>query len=352
MTRRSTGYGPQYRRRTRLLAGALTCAVTAGGPASSADCMRGINLAGAEFGSIGQPYDEGYTYPSDKTISYFHDKGFNGVRLPFLWERLQPKLYDKFDPAEMRRLKSTVKAILSAGMQVIIDPHNYARYQDQLIGSEAVPQSAFSDFWRRLATMFANQDGIVFGLMNEPHGISAEDWLSAANGAIASIRQTGAKNLILVPGTSWTGAHSWTGGDYGTPNGSAMAGIADPAGNYAYEVHQYMDADFSGKNDECTRAADAVKAVSAMGDWLAGQGRRGFLGEFAVPTAPGCQQALTDMVSAVESRPDVWLGWSYWAAGDWWKPSEPLNIQPSDSGDRPQMQTLQSYFADRKTCGG
>jgi endoglucanase len=58
------------------------------------------------------------------------------------------------------------------------------------------------------------------------------------------------------------------------------------------------------------------------------------------------------MVAVVESRPDVWLGWSYWAAGDWWKPSEPLNIQPTDTGDRPQMQTLQGYFADRKICGG
>jgi len=334
------------------MAGALVCAVIAAVPAHAAECIRGINLAGAEFGSLGQAYDEGYTYPSDTTISYFRDKGFTGARLPFLWERLQPKLYDKFDPAEMRRLRSAVKAIRSAGMQVIIDPHNYARYQDQLIGSDAVPVSAFSDFWRRLAAVFANQDGIVFGLMNEPHGISAEDWLTAANGAIAAIRQTGAKNLILVPGTSWTGAHSWTGGDYGTPNATVMAGVSDPAGNFAYEVHQYADVDFSGKNDECSRAADAVKAISTMGDWLAGQGRRGFLGEFAVPTAPACQQALTDMVTAVESRPDVWLGWTYWAAGDWWKPSEPLNIQPTDSGDRPQMQTLQTYFAGRKTCGG
>ncbi len=341
-----------YRHYTRGLAGALTCLAVAAGPAQSAGCVRGINLAGAEFGAVGQAYEKGYIYPSGKTIEYFRDKGFTGVRLPFLWERLQPELYEKFDPEETKRLRATVKAITAAGMHVILDPHNYGRYNEKLIGSDAVPQSAFSDFWRRLATMFAGREGITFGLMNEPYGISAEDWLSAANGAISAIRQTGATNLVLVPGTSWTGAHSWSGGDYGTPNSEVMGKVEDPTGNYAYELHQYLDADFSGKNEECTRAADAIKAIGTIGDWLAGQGRRGFLGEFAVPTLPQCQSALTDMVAAVESRPDVWLGWSYWAAGDWWQATEPLNIQPTDSGDRPQMQTLSRFFSEHPACGG
>jgi endoglucanase len=314
--------------------------------------MRGINLAGAEFGEVGQAYNKGYIYPSAETIEYFRSKGFTGVRLPFLWERLQPRLYEAFDRKEMRRLQQTVKQIRSAGMQVVLDPHNYARYHDQLIGSEAVPESAFSDFWRRLAALYTGQNDVVFGLMNEPYDIPAEDWLSAANGALSAIRATGAQNLVLVPGTAWTGAHSWTGGDYGSPNGEIMAKVEDPGGNFAFEVHQYSDVDFSGKNEECSRAADAVKAVNAMGDWLASQGRRGFLGEFAVPTLPECQAGLKDMVAAVESRPEVWLGWSYWAAGDWWKPEEPLNIQPTEAGDRPQMQTLQQVFATGAACGG
>ena len=334
------------------LLGAIACLSLAAVPAHGADCIRGINLAGAEFGKVGQPYGKGYIYPSAETIEYFRAKGFTGVRLPFLWERLQPRLYERFDPREVRRLQQTVKQIRAAGMQVILDPHNYARYRDQIIGSDAVPQSAFSDFWRRLATMFSGQDGVIYGLMNEPYGISAEDWLSASNGALSAIRAAGAQNLVLVPGTSWTGAHSWTGGDYGTPNGEVMTKVEDPAGNFAFEVHQYSDSDFSGKNEECSRAADALKAVNAMGDWLKSQNRRGFLGEFAVPTLPQCQASLTEMVTAVESRPDVWLGWAYWAAGDWWKPDEPLNIQPTDGNDRPQMQTLQQFFTSRSACGG
>jgi len=331
---------------------ALTVAVLAAQPAMAAPaCLRGINLAGAEFGKVGETYGKGYIYPSAQTLAYFADKGFTTVRLPFLWERLQPRLYKDFNAAEAKRLVQAVEAIRAKGMVVIVDPHNYARYHDALIGSDAVPQSAFTDFWRRLATLLAGRPDVVFGLMNEPYEISAEDWLSTANSAIGAIRQTGARNLVLVPGTAWSGAHSWFGGDYGTANASVMLDIADPAGNFAYEVHQYLDTDFSGKNDECSRAADAVKALGAFSDWLRSHQRRGFLGEFAVPGAAACQPALAQMVTTVEQAPDVWLGWSYWAAGDWWKPDEPLNIQPTKAGDRPQMQTLAGVFSEHPVCG-
>lgn len=191
-------------------------------PVSAATtCMRGINLAGAEFGKVGDAYGKGYTYPSAETIRYFASKGFTAVRLPFLWERLQPKLYASFDRAEAKRLAATVELVRKAGMVVILDPHNYARYKGDLIGTDNVPQSAFADFWRRLSVRFGTEADIAFGLMNEPHGIAAEDWVSAANGAIAAIRQAGSASLILVPGTAWTGAHSWSAGDYGTTNAEA-----------------------------------------------------------------------------------------------------------------------------------
>ena len=331
--------------------GVLVCFAVAAGSAKAVPlCLRGVNLAGAEFGELGAEYGAGYVYPSKETTDYFAGKGFNTVRLPFLWERLQPELHEPFDAAEFKRLYDTVMLIRASGMAVILDPHNYARFRGNLIGSEAVPQSAFADFWRRLAAAFVGVEGVAFGLMNEPYGISAEDWLLSVNGAIAAIRKTGAGNLLLVPGTAWTGAHSWTTGDYGTPNASAMLGVEDPQDHYAYELHQYLDVDFSGKNLECSRTADAVKAVQDVAGWLRDHGRRGFLGEFAAPASPECLTGLADMVRTVEQNADVWLGWSYWAGGDWWPEDEALNIQPTKEGDRPQMQVLSSFFSEQTGC--
>ena len=79
-----------------------------------------------------------------------------------------------------------------------------------------------------------------------PHDMPTEQWLGAANAAIAAIRKAGAHNLILVPGNSWTGAHSWLDDWYGGPNGVWMLKVRDPQDHYAFEVHQYLDADSSG----------------------------------------------------------------------------------------------------------
>ncbi len=59
--------------------------------------------------------------------------------------------------------------------------------------------------------LFKGNPKMLFGLMNEPHGMPTEQWLGAANAAIQSIRAAGAPQLILVPGNAWIGAHSWGG---------------------------------------------------------------------------------------------------------------------------------------------
>jgi endoglucanase len=309
---------------------------------ANAACLSGVNLAGAEFGQGRGTYGKDYAYPSDETITYFADKGFNAVRLPFKWERLQPRLNRNFDKAERKRLSDTVKALRKAGMTVILDPHNYAYYGDQQIGSAAVPDGAFADFWSRLAADYKQDAGVQFGLMNEPHDVPATQWLASANAAIAAIRETGATNLVLVPGTIWTGAHSWEEERDGGANGTVMLGIQDPADNNVYEVHQYLDGDFSGKASTCERADDAVKALERFTDWLKRNGKRGFLGEFGGSAEPACLDGLARMTALVHRENAVWTGWTYWAAGDWWPASEPLNIQPTADGDRPQLAALVS----------
>ncbi|OLG97535.1 cellulase, partial [Xanthomonas oryzae pv. oryzae] len=54
----------------------------------------GVNLSGAEFNSRKKPGTlfKDYTYPAASDFSYFAGKGMNTIRLPFLWERVQPAL--------------------------------------------------------------------------------------------------------------------------------------------------------------------------------------------------------------------------------------------------------------------
>lgn len=348
----SSGLLDRSFRRSGRVAAALAILGVVSGPAQAADpCFRGVNLSGAEFGKPEGVAGTDYTYPSDETITYFAKKGFTSVRLPFLWERLQPQLRGELDPGELGRLKESVEKLRAAGLRVVLDPHNYARYHDGVIGSDSVSSDDFADFWGRLARPFANQPDIAFGLMNEPHDMPAEQWLDAANAALARIRGERADNLVLVPGTAWTGAHSWQGGGYGTPNGVAMLGVVDPVDNFAYEVHQYFDGNFSGTGEDCSRAGDAVAAVEDFTRWLREHGKRGYLGEFGVPKDEACVLALADMVAVVEGNRDLWVGWAYWVAGDWWPESEALNIQPTAEGDRPQIKGLAPALKDFSASG-
>ena len=61
--------------------------------------------------------------------------------------------------------------------------------------------------------------------MNEPHEQSASAWLGSANAAIAAIRNAGAMQEILVPGSYWDGAWSWTTTDNATVIGT---GVQEP----------------------------------------------------------------------------------------------------------------------------
>lgn len=325
------------------------CAVRAQDADTSQSNVRltGVNVAGAEFGSAipGQPGTD-YFYPKDATIDYFSRKGMNVLRIPFRWERIQPALGAALDAAEAALLDGVIKRAREKGLRVILDVHNYAAYRKQPIGSAAVPPAALADLWGRLAARYKGDGSVIFGLMNEPKGLPTETWLEAANAAIAEIRRQGARNLVLVPGNGWTGAHSWFAGRYGTPNSEVMRDIADPADNYAYEVHQYLDRDFSGTQPECRSETIGADTLKAFTEWLRRYNRRGFLGEFGGGANATCLAALEAMLKLIDANSDVWLGWTYWAAGPW--PREYFtSIEPLDGRDRPQMAVLARHLARR-----
>ena len=303
---------------------------------AAAECLRGANVAGAEFGALPGVYGETYIYPDPATLSYLRDRGMNVVRLPFRWERLQPRLNAPLDSAEFARLDATVETATALGLTVILDPHNYAKYGGDMIGSAEVPTSAFADFWSRLARRYIGRDDVIHLLMNEPAFISAADWLPSVNAALLAIRDTGATNLVMVPGTIWTGASHWFEEQPGGSNAELFARVADPLNHYAFDIHQYLDADFSGTKIACDRSDDAIAAISRVTDWLYETGNRAFLGEFGGHARPDCYKGLNEMVAYLNARPDVWLGWAIWAAGDWWG-DYPLSIQPINGADRPQL---------------
>ncbi|MDP3157403.1 MAG: cellulase family glycosylhydrolase [Archangium sp.] len=317
---------------------------------------RGVNLAGADFGvaSDGTGQNPGtfgstYTWPSATSADYFLAKGMNTFRVPFRWERLQRTLGAAFDAAELSRMRTTVNGITSRGGVVLLDPHNYARYGTAFIGSGSVSHAQFADFWSRLAHEFKSNPNVLFGLMNEPYGLPTEQWVTSANAAIVAIRATGATNLILVPGNAWTGAHSWTQNWYGTANSVALLAIRDSGNNVAFEAHQYFDSNYSGAADSCTSTSAGAAQLGAFTQWLRANGKKGFLGEFATGSNATCLAALENLLTYLDANTDVYLGWTWWAAGPWWGNAW-TSLEPTSTGaDKPQMDVMERHLSSTTT---
>ncbi len=324
-----------------VVAGLTSAAHAAEGPVE----YRGVNIAGGDFGAETLPgtYGHDYVYPDPSTVAYFAAKGMNIIRVPVRWERIQPELGGDLNGAEMRRLDAVFASAAAKGMRAILDVHNYATYNNAVIGTKDLPASALGDLWGRIAARYKDNDTVIFGLMNEPNGLPTETWLEAANAGIAAIREAGARNLILVPGNGWSSARSWVEGDYGTPNGEVMLKVEDPAENFAYDVHQYFNSDFTGTSADCQSVDIGISTLTPVTQWAKQHGKRVFLGEIGVGAGATCLEALDRTLGFMNANSDVWLGWTYWAGGAWWPKDYFTSVQPLSGKDRPQMAVLEKY---------
>jgi endoglucanase len=311
--------------------------------------FAGVNIAGAEFGKIPGTYTKDYIYPSEDNIAYFAHLGFNLIRVPFLWERMQPKLFAPLDQNEHARLAAVVRAASAKGMRIVLDTHNYAKRRianddwatEYLIGSTQITVGAFADYCGRLAQAFKDEASVIFGLMNEPAQIEAEAWLPIANVGVARIRAEQAPQLVLVPGVAYTGAHSWL-----SAHNDLMGKFVDPAKNFVFEVHQYLDQDSSGTSPVSVSNRIGSERIAAFQSWARANGFRAFLGEFGASSDSVSLEALRDLCETMSANPDVWIGWSAWAAGSWWANDYMFKLDAANGAIRPQTKIL-SEFARR-----
>ncbi|QLH42635.1 MAG: glycoside hydrolase family 5 protein [Coxiellaceae bacterium] len=254
---------------------------------------RGVNLAGAEFGnSISDAQ-----FPTKNDVIYFAKKGSNVIRLPIKWEYLQPTL-STYDAGYEQQIKNFIEYATQNGLNVILDLHNYMRYNHQIIGTtSAVTTQNFADVWAHLAGEYKDNSKVIFELMNEPHDMSTELVLKNDNAAIAAIRAAGAKNLILVPGNCWDGLYSWSVSWCGTPNSQVMTGIVDSANNFAIDVHEYFSAPTGGggggnADTVCVAPSNVLQVENAQSfvDWLRKNHYKAFLTEIGANQQPSCYQ--------------------------------------------------------------
>lgn len=239
----------------------------------SADATPGTGLPGA--------FGVDYKFIDEAGVDVHVDQNhLNLFRIAFLLERMAPPatgLGKTFNETHFDYFKRAVDYVtVTKGAYAILDPHNYMRYNDpssqpysgSVIGNTSDPTAAttaqFGEFWGELAGRFADNEKVIFGLMNEPHDMATSLVLANNQAAIDAIRAAGASNLVIMPGNSWTGGHAWAQGS--DPSSALLHTFADPLNNTAIDIHEYLDVDYSGSHSECV--SDAATNLADVTAWL------------------------------------------------------------------------------------
>ncbi|KAK0102767.1 hypothetical protein ONS95_006364 [Cadophora gregata] len=327
-----------------MLSKTLLAASLLAAKAAATIFYAGVAESGGEFGVYSATATPGFGLPGRFGVDYqFINKAaidvyvdqnkVNLFRIAFLLERMCPLSYGlgaKFNETHFQEFADAVNYVtVTKGAYCILDPHNYMRYnnpsQQPMTGSiigdtsdvTAATTAQFAAFWGELASRFKSNEKVIFGLMNEPHDMDNNLVLANDQAAINAIRAVGANQLILAPGGGWTGGHSWVESYTGNSPSSSevMFKITDPVNNTAFDIHEYLDVDFSGGHAVCAQpAASNLAGVTA---WLKQYGFKAMITEFGAANGTQCATYLTDMVNYMADN-DVYIGWTAWAAGPFW----------------------------------
>ena len=132
---------------------------------------RGVNLSGAEFADnalhLPGVANKDYRYPTAADLRYIAGRGHRMVRLPIRWERIQPRLFGPLHPAELHRLTRVIADARSAGLKVLVDVHNYARFirptaqggATLVLGDGRLTNAHLVDLWSRLSGALGGRAG-------------------------------------------------------------------------------------------------------------------------------------------------------------------------------------------------
>ncbi|WYZ44574.1 hypothetical protein EsH8_VII_001010 [Colletotrichum jinshuiense] len=298
----------------------------------------GVNEAGGEFGEKVLPgtWGKEFIFPDPATITTLRGQGYNTFRVQFKMERMTPgSLTSAFNSAYLQNLTQVVNHITQGGGWAVLDPHNYGRFNDNIITDTA----GFQTWWKNFAAQFKDNSKVIFDTNNEYHTMDQTLVLNLNQAAINGIRAAGATQYIFVEGNQWSGAWSWV-----TVNDN-MKALTDPQNKIVYEMHQYLDSDSSGTSEACVSTTIGVERVTAATNWLRQNGKVGILGEFAGGANTQCQTALKGLLDHLKANSDVWTGALWWSAGPWWSTYMYSFEPPSGTGYQYYNNLLKGYVA-------
>ncbi|KAH8789115.1 glycoside hydrolase superfamily [Hyaloscypha finlandica] len=329
---------------TSIRSSSTSTSASASATSTSLTQFAGVNIAGFDFGcttdgtciitGTSGPYPPLPSYGGPDgpgQMSHFvKDDHMNIFRLPVGWQFLvNGVLGGTLNSANLSEYNTLVQACLSTGAYCIIDIHNYARWNGGIIGQGGPTNAQFVSLWAQLATYYASDSKILFGIVNEPHDLTVTTWAQTVQAVVTAIRQAGATSqMILLPGSDYTSAGSFI----SDGSAAALAAVKNPDGtttNLIFDVHKYLDSDNSGGGGDCV-TNNIATAFQPLATWLNSVGREALLTETGGISSTACAKYMCEQIAFLNQNSNVFLGYVGWGAGSF-ATTYALSLTPTNS---------------------
>lgn len=329
-------------------------ALTAG--ASAKLQYLGVAMSGIDFGcdidgscplkTVALPLKNYGGADGQAQMEHFVKKdGLNIFRLPVSWQLLtNAKGGSTLDAEGWKSYDTLMQTCFATGAYCMIDLHNFARFDNGIIGQGGPSDATFAQLWANIAAKYADNDKVVFGLMNEPHDLDTAKWADSCQAAVTAIRKAGAKTqIILLPGNNFSSARDFV----ANQSADLLSKITNPDGStdgLLLDLHQYLDINNSGQHKECT--TDNVAGFTTIAKWLRDNNRTAMVSETGASMDDSCMVKFCAQNKYISENTDVFVGFVGWSAGSF-DETYIMTLTPSGSpGDYTDNKLMQQCILD------
>ncbi|KAF7549933.1 hypothetical protein G7Z17_g6065 [Cylindrodendrum hubeiense] len=244
---------------------------------------------------------------------FVENDGFNVFRLPTSWQYIVNSVLGDLDENNFGYYDKLMQACLDTGAYCMIDLHNFARFDDGIIGQGGASNEVYADLWTQLAKRYVKDDRVIFGLMNEPHDLDINLWADSCQAAVTAIRKAGAtKHMILLPGTNFASAETFVSSGSADALG-AVSNLDGSKDGLYLDLHKYLDENNSGTFTECT--TDNVEGFTNIATWLRKNKRKAMISESGASMSESCMEKFCTQNKFIADNDDVFEGFVAWGAG-------------------------------------
>ena len=278
------------------------------GAASPAMVKRGVNIIG---------YDPLWTDPAKARFQLRHmqairDGGFDHVRLN-LHAFAHMDAEHRLSAQWLKQLDEFVDAGVKAGLQVILDEHNFNECANEL----AACRNQLKAFWRQIAPRYRDApSAVIFEILNEPNGAADAVWNDMLAENLAIIRESNPTRRVIV------GPKFWNSLDH-------LDSLRLPEADRQLIVtfHYYTPMEFTHQGASWTPQFQKLSGVTwgTVADqerlqkdldrvkaWADKNKRPILLGEFGALESAGMAQRVAWTAAVARAAEARGFGWSYW----------------------------------------